>query len=85
MGHKLVLSHLRIWGYLAYIKYLKINKLEPRSDKYIFIGYPKETKGYYFYFVNEQKVFVSNKAHFLENKFFSKKINASKIELDEVR
>ena len=51
--HKPVLSHIKIWGCLAYIRYLKIDKLGSRSDKYIFIGYPKETKGYYFYHVDE--------------------------------
>ena len=35
-----------------------------RSDKYSFIGYPKETRGYYFYRLAEQNVFVSSKAHF---------------------
>ena len=40
---------------------------------------------FYFYLSAEQKVFVSNKAHFLKKKFFSKKISASKIKLDEVR
>ena len=64
---------------MTYIRYLKIDKLGPRSDKCIFIGYPKEIKEYYFYLVDEQKVFVRNKAYFLEKKFLSEKINASKI------
>ena len=54
---KPILSHLR--GYLTYVKYLKTDKLGHRSDKYLFIGYPKETKGYYFYLSDEQKVFIS--------------------------
>ena len=78
-------SHLRVWGCPAYVKRLKTDKLEPRSDKYLFIGYPKETKKYYFYFADEQKVFVSNRAIFLEKKFLGEGTNASKIELDEVR
>ena len=84
-GHKSVLSYLRIWGCPAYIRHLKIDKLRSRSDKCIFMGYPKETKGYYFYLADEQKIFISNKAHFLEKKFFSKGISASKIEFDKVR
>ena len=40
--------------------------------------------GYYSYVTDEQKVFMSNKAYFLEKKF-SKEIGASKIELDEVQ
>jgi hypothetical protein len=43
------MSFIKIWGYEAYVKRLMSDKLSPRSDKYIFVGYPKETKGYYFY------------------------------------
>ena len=42
---KPMLSHVRVWGYPAYVKCLKIDKLRPKSDKYLFIEYPKETKG----------------------------------------
>ena len=48
-GCKPVLSHLRVWGCPTYVKYLKTDKLGPRFDRYLFIGYPKKTKGYYFY------------------------------------
>ena len=61
-----------------------MDKLEPRSDKCNFIGYPKETKVYYFYLADEQKVFVSLKAIFLEKEFFGEETIASKIELDKV-
>ncbi|GJV47847.1 zinc finger, CCHC-type containing protein [Tanacetum coccineum] len=40
---------------------------EPRSIKCIFVGYPKETMGYSFYYPPENKVFVSRNAEFLEN------------------
>ena len=52
-GHKPAPSHLRIWGCSAYVKYLKTDKLGPRSDKYLFVGYPKKIKGYYFYHTDE--------------------------------
>ncbi|KAL0416669.1 UNVERIFIED_CONTAM: Retrovirus-related Pol polyprotein from transposon TNT 1-94 [Sesamum latifolium] len=45
---------------------------KPASYKYLrvwFIGYPKETAGYYFYDPAEQKVFVSRNAVFLEKGF----------------
>ena len=64
---------------------LQTDKLGPRSDKCNFVGYLKEMRGYYFYFPTEQKIFISSKAHFLEKKFFSEGISASKIKLDEVR
>ena len=77
-------SYTQIWGCPAYVQYLKINKLEPKFDKYLFIGYPKETKGYYFYLTEEQKVFISSRIIFLKKKFFGEETNASKIELGEV-
>jgi hypothetical protein len=43
------LSFLKVWGCEAYVKYLIANKLTPKSDKCFFVGYPRETKGYYFY------------------------------------
>ena len=43
------LSFLKVWGCDAYVKNLQPDKLEPKSEKCIFIGYPKETVGYTFY------------------------------------
>ena len=63
-GRKPVLSHFRVWGCPAYIKHLKTDKLESKSDRCLFIGYSKKTKGYYFYFAVEQKVFVSSRTSF---------------------
>ena len=58
-GRKPSISHLRVWGCLAYVKHLDSDKLSPRFDRCLFIGYPKKTKGYFFYFKDEQKVFVA--------------------------
>ncbi|GJV61360.1 retrotransposon protein, putative, ty1-copia subclass [Tanacetum coccineum] len=47
------LSYLKVWGCEALVKpdtLTKPDKLEPMSIKCIFIGYPKETMGYSFYF-----------------------------------
>ena len=85
IGRKPVLSHLRIWRYPAYVKHLITDKLRPRSDKCNFIRYPKEIKGYYFYLADEQKIFVSLKAIFLEKEFLGEGTIASKVELEEVR
>ena len=41
-GKRPGLSFLKVWGCEAYVKRLM-------SDKYFFVGYPRETKGYYFY------------------------------------
>ena len=46
-----------------------LDKLEAKSNKCLFVGYPKETVGYQFYNSLEQKVFVSKHVVFLEKEF----------------
>ena len=65
-GHKPNMSFLRIWGCKSHVKKLISDKLAPKIDKCLFVGYPKEIKGYYFYNPNENKVFVARKVVFLE-------------------
>ncbi|KAL0463253.1 UNVERIFIED_CONTAM: hypothetical protein Slati_0212900 [Sesamum latifolium] len=62
-------KYLRVWGSPAYIKRLVGDKLDLRSNLCRFIGYSKETVGYYFYDPAEQKVFVSRNAVFLKKSF----------------
>ncbi|GKA35644.1 hypothetical protein Tco_0722135 [Tanacetum coccineum] len=52
-------SHRNVWGCEAYVKRDSADKLQHRSVKCIFIGYPKETMGYYFYFPPENTVIVA--------------------------
>ncbi|KAL0440391.1 UNVERIFIED_CONTAM: hypothetical protein Slati_2522100 [Sesamum latifolium] len=59
----------RVWGSPAYVKRLAGDKLDSRSSLCRFMGYPKETAGYYFYDPSEQKVFVSRNAMFLKKGF----------------
>ena len=66
------LSFLKVWGCDAYVKKLQPDKLEPKSEKCIFIGYPKETIGYTFYHRSEGKIFVAKNGAFLEKEFLSK-------------
>ncbi|GJT99991.1 putative reverse transcriptase domain-containing protein [Tanacetum coccineum] len=54
------LSYLKVWGCEAYVKCDSSDKLQQRSTKCIFVGYPKETMGYYFYFLLENKVIVAS-------------------------
>ncbi|GJT46496.1 retrotransposon protein, putative, ty1-copia subclass [Tanacetum coccineum] len=64
------LSYLKVWGCEALVKrdtLTKPDKLEPRSFKCIFIGYPKETMRYSFYNPSENKVFVARNAEFFES------------------
>ncbi|WCJ31679.1 Retrovirus-related Pol polyprotein from transposon TNT 1-94 [Euphorbia peplus] len=85
IGGKPKLSFMKVWGCLAYVKHIVSDKLDPKSDKCFFIGYPKETKGYYFYHPDDRKVIVSRHAGFLEKEFLEKKDTNSVIELEEVR
>ncbi|GKE55317.1 retrotransposon protein, putative, ty1-copia subclass, partial [Tanacetum coccineum] len=64
------LSYLKVWGCEAVVKrdtFTKPDKLEPTSIKCIFVGYPKETIGYSFYYPPENKVFVAQNPEFFEN------------------
>ncbi|GKE06645.1 retrotransposon protein, putative, ty1-copia subclass [Tanacetum coccineum] len=60
------LSYLRVWGCEALVKRDAPDKLDPRSIKCIFVGYPKETMVYYFYYQLENKIFVAQNAEFFE-------------------
>lgn len=59
------MSYLKIHGFESYVKIETSNKLEPISQKYIFVGYPKETMGYYFFQKEEKRVFIDRKEVFL--------------------
>ena len=66
------------------MKKFQPDKLEPKSEKCVFIGYPKETIGYTFYHISEGKIFVAKFGSFLEKEFLSKEVSGRKVELDEV-
>ena len=83
-GKKPALSFLKIWGCEAFVKRLQSDKLNPKSDKVVFVGYPKETLGYYFYNREEGKVFVARNGVFLEKEFLSRKDSGSKVQLEEI-
>jgi hypothetical protein len=63
---------------------LQPEKLKPKSEKCVFIGYPKETIGYTFYLRSEGKIFVAKNGSFLEKEFLLKEVSGRKVELDEV-
>ncbi|KAI4320118.1 hypothetical protein MLD38_033629 [Melastoma candidum] len=83
-GKKPNLSYLKIWGCDAYVKNENSDKLAARSTKCMFVGYPKKTKGYYFYLPSEHKVIVARYATFLEREFISKESSGSKVTLEEI-
>ncbi|GJT70449.1 retrotransposon protein, putative, ty1-copia subclass [Tanacetum coccineum] len=78
-------ARILIWGCEALVKrdtLSKPDKLEPRSIKCIFVGYPKETMGYSFYYPLENKVLVAQNAEFLEN-YTSLNHEEDDLEIDE--
>jgi hypothetical protein len=66
------------------VKKLQPDKLEPKSEKCVFIGYLKETVGYTFYHRSEGKIFIAKFGSFLEKEFLSKEVSGRKVELDEI-
>ncbi|CAL9085535.1 unnamed protein product, partial [Musa textilis] len=60
------------------------DKLESRTERCKFVGYPKETCGYYFYHPEDRKVFVAKRAVFLEKEHILGGDSGSMIELSEV-
>ena len=78
------LSFLEVWSCDDYVKKFQPDKLEPKSEKCVFIEYPKETVGYSFYHRSEGKTFVAKNGSFLEKEFLSKEVSGRKVELDEV-
>ncbi|GJU05371.1 retrotransposon protein, putative, ty1-copia subclass [Tanacetum coccineum] len=63
----------------------KPDKLEPRSIKCIFIGYPKETIGYSFYYPPKNKVLVARNAKFLENSLITQEASRSLEDLEIIQ
>ncbi|GJX48062.1 retrotransposon protein, putative, ty1-copia subclass [Tanacetum coccineum] len=82
------LSYLKVWGCEAFVKrdtLTKPDKLDPRSFKCIFIGYPKETMGYSFYSSSENKVFVARNVEFFESKLIDLKASGSIKDLEIIQ
>nr|GFC17892.1 retrotransposon protein, putative, Ty1-copia subclass [Tanacetum cinerariifolium] len=77
------LSYLQVWGCEAYVKCDSADKLHQRYVKCIFVGYPKETMGYYFYFPPENKVIVARYENFLERDLISQKFSGRDNDLED--
>ena len=61
----------------------KTGKLEPRTKVCMFVGYPKGTRGGFFYSPSNKKVFVSTNETFLEDYMTNFKPR-SKVVLEEL-
>ena len=82
-GKSSTLGYLKIRRCLIYVKQQQVDKLEARSFKARFIGYPKETMEYCFYLSEDHNVIVSHHIIFLEKEFIQDGDNGRKIELEE--
>ena len=83
-GHKSSLRHFRIWGCPAHVLKGKTGKLEPRTKVCMFVGYPKGTRGGFFYSPSDKKVFLSTNANFLEYDYITNFKPRGKAVLDEL-
>jgi hypothetical protein len=76
-GTKLNVAHLRIFGCIAFthIPSKLRNKLDDRSEKFIFVGYSETSKAYILYNPISKKLILSRDVKFLENQFRSESEN----------
>jgi hypothetical protein len=79
------MSYLKIWGCEVFVKHSMSDKLGPKADKYFFVGYHKETKGYYFYYQSENKIIVARHGIFLEKEFLAMGSSGSNVILEEIQ
>ncbi|GJZ19863.1 retrotransposon protein, putative, ty1-copia subclass [Tanacetum coccineum] len=79
------LSYLKVWGCEALMKRDTPDKLQQRSVKSIFIGYPKEIMGCYFYFPPENKIVVVRYAEFFEKNLITQEVSGRALDLEEVQ
>ncbi|GJX06814.1 retrotransposon protein, putative, ty1-copia subclass [Tanacetum coccineum] len=79
------MSYLKVWDYEALVKWDTPDKLQQRSVKCIFIGFPKEMMGYYFYFPPENKIVVARYAEFFKKNLITQEVSGRAIDLKEVQ
>nr|GEZ80198.1 hypothetical protein [Tanacetum cinerariifolium] len=73
-----------VWRCEELVKRDTPDKLQQRSVKCIFIGYPKETMGYYFYCPPENKIVVARYAEFFEKNLITQKVKGFEPPQEEV-
>ncbi|GKG25691.1 hypothetical protein Tco_0398837, partial [Tanacetum coccineum] len=78
------MSYLKVWDCEALVKRDTPDKLQQRFVKYILIGYPKETMGYYLYFPPKNKIVVARYAEFFEKNLITQEVNGRAIDLEEI-
>ena len=84
IGCKPSMRHLYIWGCPTHVLKGKSDKLQSKTEVVFFVGYPKGTVGDLFYNHNDNKVFVSTNAKFLENDYMNDYTPKSRVVLVEM-
>ncbi|KAL8519248.1 hypothetical protein ACS0TY_010259 [Phlomoides rotata] len=84
-GRKPSLRHIRIWGCPAYVLDEETDKLDPRWELRLFVGYPRVTKMGLFYSPKDQWIVISTHSRFLEDDYMSNRKPKSGITLDKMR
>ncbi|KAD4982077.1 hypothetical protein E3N88_18748 [Mikania micrantha] len=83
-GTKPNLSYLRVWGCDAYVTRDSDDKLDPRGEKVVFVGYHNRS-GYYFYHPDANLISIKRKGHFLEKEFLDRGTGSNIVDLEEIR
>ncbi|GKG23256.1 retrotransposon protein, putative, ty1-copia subclass, partial [Tanacetum coccineum] len=78
-GKRPSLGHIKIRGCEVFVRREAQDKLEARSEKCLFVGYPEESFGYLFYKPKDNVVFVARRG------MISKEDSGSKIDLKEIQ
>ena len=68
----------------AHIKKHETDRLKYMKELCRFIGYPKDTVGYYFYCPEEQSIFFVKRVIFLRDEYLLRRESGSKVVLKEV-
>nr|GEY56305.1 retrotransposon protein, putative, Ty1-copia subclass [Tanacetum cinerariifolium] len=77
--------HTDVWGCKALVKWDMLDKLQQRSVKCIFIGYPRKTMGYYFYFPPKSKIIIARYIEFFEKSLITQEVSGRAIDLEEIQ
>ncbi|KAK1441291.1 hypothetical protein QVD17_07138 [Tagetes erecta] len=83
-GHKPNLSYLRVWGCDAYVTSDSDDKLDPRGEKVVFVGYCNKS-GLYFYHPDANINSIKRRGHFLEKEALDRGTGNNVVDLKEVR
>ena len=82
--YKPSIKYFHILGCPTHVLTGKPDKLEPKLEICLLVGYPKETRVYLFYSCNDNKVFVSTNVKFLENDYMNNFTPRSRVVLAEI-